>query len=647
MKTKSPSSTSSSEHGADREGLIGLPRPDAPRTATGLRWGVSLAFLFVLGATAVCDTLFPAPRPRMALHQELDYEAMRERANLRDGSAARLVEYELRLRSRVRRALAKPYSTFLYEVLGETPHNVIRGDDDWLFMRERVIPPARSTERVASLGASVVRGLERRVDGLGLPICFAPIPRKSVMHPDRLPRGIDCRPDVDDAVFEALRERGVDTIDLLRTFREDAVEGIYYPCDSHWSAASQVLAAEAMIRHIDRLAPAGRRRTELLRGDAITPPGRTDLLPYMDVALGDERLRELRRQGLHTYDVEPLGGAWPADLAVSRQGGRIAISGTSFTDGKRFSKYLAHYADASVLNGAMSAANFAGALRELLLRRDGFPELEHVLFEFPMHQVFFRPDEDGWIRLPDSYGQLLAENPPANVMPVTVADEFRVAPRFADAAWVEVGGRDPLLVAELPAGALLHSGDGVAALELTGSARGKRPMVEVRIGEVRLRADWPQGAERVVLPLIDEQVGAAAIRIHAHGQRDAAFSLRSVRVVADDPGDRVRVLRLGTAEAREGGWVMRAELEGPLETRRLASLHAGPGAFAASGATELIVRSAAPEAGELRVPLDDLAPTSALVLDLGSLGGRPIESLEVRGTGDAPQHADARLGLLD
>ena len=145
MKTKSPSSTSSSEHGADREGLIGLPGPDAPRTASGLRWGVSLAFLFVLGATAVCDTLFPAPRPRMALHQELDYEAMRERANLRDGSAARLVEYELRLTSRVRRALAKPYSTFLYEVLGETPHNVIRGDDDWLFMRERVIPPARST----------------------------------------------------------------------------------------------------------------------------------------------------------------------------------------------------------------------------------------------------------------------------------------------------------------------------------------------------------------------------------------------------------------------------------------------------------------------------------------------------------------------
>ena len=109
----------------------------------------------------------------------------------------------------------------------------------------------------------------------------------------------------------------------------------------------------------------------------------------------------------------------------------------------------------------------------------------------------------------------------------------------------------------------------------------------------------------------------------------------------------MRVLRLAAAEAREGGWVRRAELEGPLETRRLASLHAGPGAFAASGATELVVRSADPEAGELRVPLDDLAPTSALVLDLGSLGGRPIEALEVRGIGDAPRHADARLGLLD
>lgn len=650
----SPSSTSSSETGADREGLIALPAEPDARTSSALRWFVFLGFLVVSAGTGITDTLFPAARPRMALHQELEYEARRERARISDGSAARLLEYDLRLTSRVRRSVSVPYSTFLYEVLHEPAWNVIRGEGDWLFMRERVIPPPRSDDEIAGLGSAAVAALDRRVHALGLPLVVAPIPRKSVMHPDKLPRGVDQRPGLDRVVIDAVADRGVRTVDLLRAFREDAVEGIYYPCDSHWSAASQLLAAEAMLREAGRLAPEEERRTVVRQGDAVTPPGRLDLLPYMDVHLAGERLRELRRQGLHNYTVEMREGParrFPPELASGRAGGRIAISGTSFTDGKVFPTYLVHFSQEPVLNGSMSAANFGQPLHELLRRRADFPELDLILVEFAIHQLFFAGDEDGYVRLPDSFGRALADLLPPFVSRVPTAAGFETASAFAGAEWVEVGGHEPARVGALPAGAIAHGGDGVVALEVRGESRGTRPMLDVRIGDVRMRADWPRGADRVVLPLVTGAAGAPAVEVLAHGQGDAALRIVGVRVVTEGPSPdevapRARVLRFDEAPAADGAWRLRAAIDEPLDTRRLAALLCGPDGLRLGADAELVLRAGD---RERVVRFGDLDASTPVMAALGSAAGDRVTAIEWRGTGALPAAPPngRRMGLVD
>ncbi|MCA8980190.1 MAG: hypothetical protein KDC14_09205 [Planctomycetes bacterium] len=647
MKTKSPSSTSSSELGSDREGLIALPDEAAVRTSPFVRWFVLLLFVVVSAGTGLTDTFFPAPRPRMALHQELDYEARKERAHLMDGSAARLFEYEQRLTSRVRRVLAEPYSTFLYEYLHEPSAIVIRGEDDWLFMRERTVPPARSDADLAGLGSAAVAALDRRVEGAGVPLVVVPIPRKSVLHADRLPRGIDSRVGLDRVIIDALVARGVKTVDLLRAFQERAVEGIYYPCDSHWSAASQLLAAEEIMRTAGRLAPEAERRTVVVEGDAVTPPGRLDLLKYMDVRLGGARLAQLRRQGLHNYTVEMREGPpdrIPPELDASRRAGRIAISGTSFSDGKLFSTYLAHYAQQPVLNGAMSAANFAGQLRELLLRRAEFPELELVLFEFPVHQLFFGVGDDGAIRLPDSLGLLLAELPPTHVEPLELAADFDVEREFRAGEFVDVGGHEPLRVAALPAGALFHTGDGIAALRVRGAAEGKRAMLEVQVGDVRMRAIWPEGATEVVLPLVFTRAAAERVQLFAHGDAGARVRVDELEVVLDSPGGRTRALELGAAVADGDGWTRRADFADPLATRRFAALVVDH-AVGVDAATEFVVTPADDAVPPLRVATPGGA---AFAIDLGALGGAALRSVEWRGSGPPPAVDDARgLRLVD
>lgn len=643
MKTKSPSSTSSSELGSDREGLIALPDGAAARTLPFVRWFVLSVFVVVVAGTGLTDSLFPAPKPRMALHQELDYEARRERARLMDGSAARLFEYEQRLTSRVRRELAEPYSTFLYESLREPSAIVIRGEGDWLFMRERTLPPARADEDLAGLGSAAVAALERRVVGRGIPLVVVPIPRKSVLHADRLPRGIDPRVGLDRAILEALFERGVTTVDLLRAFREEAVEGIYYPCDSHWSAASQLLAAEVILRTAGRLAPEAERRTVVREGDAVTPPGRLDLLKYMDVRLEGARLRELRRQGLSNYSIEMREGPplrFPPELDVSRRAGRIAISGTSFSDGKIFSTYLAHFSQQPILNGAMSAANFAGQLRELLLRRADFPDLELVLFEFPMHQLFFGTGDGGVIQLPDSLGLVLAEQPPNRTEPIALASDFELDPDFRAGEFVDVGGHEPEPVATLPAGSLFHTGDGIAALRVRGAAEGSRAMLEVQVGDVRMRAIWPEGAREVALPLIYTRAAAERVQLFAHGDAGARLRVEGIELVIDAPGDRTRELGLGEADVDGARWTRRVEFADPLSTRRFAALVADGRTGRLAEPSEIVITPADDDRSPLRVSIPSGARDAGLAIHLGALAGEAIRSIEWNGTGPAPTRDD-------
>ena len=67
--------------------------------------------------------------------------------NLGDGSRARLIEYDLRLRSRVRRTVGPYYALALYRSLDETGQRVLAGKEGWLFLRGRAMLPEVTQRR--------------------------------------------------------------------------------------------------------------------------------------------------------------------------------------------------------------------------------------------------------------------------------------------------------------------------------------------------------------------------------------------------------------------------------------------------------------------------------------------------------------------
>ena len=624
------------------DSLIALPDEGARgRGGVLLQAGIGRLFLGVLTGTGVVDTFFPVPPPRLPVQQRVEYAAMVEEANLRDGSRARLFEYDWRLTSRVRRALAVPYSTFLFETFHETSQSGLRGEGDWLFLKFRAEPPRLADEEIANLGASVVAALERRVEAFGWSMTTVPVPRKSVLHEDRLPRGIDPRPRIDERLQEALRERGVHSTDLLRLFRAQEEGAIYYPCDSHWTPATQLLAAEEMARVAEVLAPEEERITRVRPVDETTPLTRLDILRYIDVELEGDRLAALREQGVRNYSIEMGEGPprkFAPEVAVSRESGVVAISGTSFSDDGRFPRYLAHFCQKPVFNGAVAAANFAGPLRILLRRRESLPELETVFFEFPVHQIFFAPDGDGVALLPRAVGNLFAENPPSRRTRLVDRSRFAVGEPFREGRTVELERGETVPLIELREGLLHHRGEGAVAIVLTGEARGGELELELLVGGTSMRALWPEGAETVVLPLVCAHPGAHGIEVRARARSgDATLRLDSVEACVELAEEDAVDLPFDAPAPDAASWVAEArhgEPGAPAEHDVLVlQLEDGP---ARATISELRIRPAdRPETIRI-VPLAEIDGPAVVVIHLGGLAGERLECVELRGSGSPP-----------
>lgn len=624
------------------DSLIALPEREVPRRgSTALEVGVVTIFLVILTGTGLVDTFFPVPPPRLPVQQRVEYAVMVEEANLRDGSRARLFEYDWRLTSLVRRALATPYSTFLYETLHEPSQRGFRGEGDWLFLRYRAEPPRLPDEELANLGASVVAALERRVEAFGWSMTSVPVPRKSVLHTDRLPRGVDPRPRIDERLQEALRERGVRTTDLLQLFREQE-RGIYYPSDSHWTPATQLLAAEEMARVAEVLAPEEERVTRVRTGDETTPLMRLDILRYIDVELEGERLASLREQGVRNYSIEMLAGPprqFAPEVAVTRKSGVVAISGTSFSDDGRFPRYLAHFCQKPVFNGAVAAATFAGPLRILLQRRASLPELETVFFEFPVHQLFFAPDANGVVELPRTVANLFAENPPPRRTRLVDRGSFDVAEAFREGRTVELQRGETVPLVELPEGLLYHGGDGAVSIVLTGEVCAGELELELLIDDTSMRTLWPEDVEAVVLPLVGRRPGAYAIEVSARAREaDTKLRLDTIEACVELAEEDAVLLPLAAPVPDAASWVAPARFGDPipLEAHAVLVLQLEDG-LAGETVSELRIRPAGRTEAARTVPLGEVTGPSVVVVHLGGLAGERLAEVELRGSGSPPE----------
>ncbi|HIG10798.1 MAG: hypothetical protein ABGY71_15895 [bacterium] len=525
---------------------------------------VSVGFVLVLAGTGFIDLWIPATAPLLLADERQAEDEMRARARFGDGSRARLFEYDLRLKSRIRRILGWRYATLLYATFGEVSRGTLAGKGDWLFLRTRALPPDTESQLMADLTASVLRALERRAASLGQKLCFAPVPRKAVIHQELLPMGTKPRPDIERRLVAELKRRGVCAADLLELFKSQSSESVYFPLDTHWTTASCVLAAEEMCRAAGLWVRPDKRRTKIVRETMRTPGERLDLLGFNEIWFTPEHLEKLRDQGLGHWSIahgQTGARALPKGLSFGRDSGRVAICGTSFSDHRLMPRSLAHFSQLPVLNSALSAASFMHPLRLLLSNPQRLKPLRAILVEFPVHQIFFNSNSAGEILLPSAVGDIFAENTPTKIVPVLAAKEIEVATAFQSDGFVRLFARDLLEVCRLPAGRLFHSGDGVVALEIEGRVRGGTVTLELVSGGVRMYSTWPEGAERLVLPIVTPQPGALEVRLFAVSKNGAELEFGKAQVVCDLP-DCTRI-DIATRAPRQDNGIWQAET--PLE----------------------------------------------------------------------------------
>lgn len=617
-----------------------------PHRASAL--GVLVVFVLATVGTLLLDTLLPAPPPRLLLSERTELETKAARASLWDGTLMRLWEDELRLSSRVALLVSGPYATFLYDRLGEVSKHVVHGEDGWLFLAERLWPPARSDAQLAGLAGAAVAALERRTAERGLPLIAVPVPRKSVIEREHLPAGLDPRPDLDRAVVEACAERGVSTVDLAPSFSVTD-QLLFYPYDTHWTPSAELLAAGEMVRHAGLTIPDRQRQTAIHFRNGRTPPGRLDILSYMDVQLRGDSLKAVRNQDIANYKVEMrrrAGPEFPPELTVSRNEGRLVISGTSYSDSPNFARYLSHYSQQSVLNGALSGVAFGSQLRELLLRPQRLQSATTLFFEFPIHQVFFPEDETGRCVLPEPLGMLFGEHPLPNALPLSPIWELELEDSFRGGQSVRLPARRDSLVAQLARSALFHTGDGVVGLRIVGEVTGPSVVLELEQDGTRLRAPWPVGAKSLDLPLLAEHSGASRVRLFARGNGGVRLIVERVEPVLEALGGRIRTAVLEPGEAPEGEWQLHTELRRPLVPQRFAALFLRPATTFHGELSEVLVTPEDPDLAPLSLEVRGAVRSSYVVLSLARLAGTPIASIELRGSGELPEVGTSGRALI-
>ncbi|MEM8712803.1 MAG: hypothetical protein AAGG01_17765, partial [Planctomycetota bacterium] len=244
-------------NGTTSEGLIELP-PAEPGRSLVPRLVIAWVILLLVGTTIV-DLVAPASRPKLKGGEAFVDRRRRETAKFADGSLARLIEYDYRITSRVRRSIAQPYTDLLFHTLGEASGEVLVGSDDWLFLERRAQWILGSGTLGIDRSAALEAALSARAKSLGTHLIWMHIPRKAVIETDRLPRGVEPRADLERLIAPAVQSRGAVAIDLVEPFL--GMEGVpaYRKTDSHWTSYGRALAARETARQSGRIAPEDER----------------------------------------------------------------------------------------------------------------------------------------------------------------------------------------------------------------------------------------------------------------------------------------------------------------------------------------------------------------------------------------------------
>jgi len=563
---------------------------------------VAWAFVGVLTATAAIDALAPLAPPKLVGQEAARAAELHTSARWADGSRARLIEREAQMTSRVRATLGPVHAAFALAVLHQAPARVVQGRDGWLFLRSAIALDAADPDNAVERTAALTAAFARRVAAQGVRFVVLPVPRKATVAAEKFPPDLPLRADLEDRLFAALAQRGVEALDLRPTLAALPLDQRYFQLDTHWTIEARRAAAAALAEHLGRRA--SDPTTELVEVPERAP---ADTLRAAGIA-DDSPLRALFRERTHhAFEVRPRGAANGAVGVVTDRMPALAHFGSSFSG--RFPELLAHYVDGEVF----AATNGGGAFLEALggLRQcytfGAWPEV--VTCEFPL-LLGLRQAERASMTLEATQSFALS------VLPLTPTFELAL-----ESAPVEGDTRFTL-----PAGRLITSGDGVALVRITRPSGAGIGLWRIDSDGVRAEVPWHAARAHVLLPILDSGERGAAVRVTAVTPDGRATSVRATLVTDLDLGAALNGVPASAEDVRRAGAVALVRFDGPSVTR-----HAGVvcelDLEGWSGPIELVARGSSGREVRWRAEARGVV---TVVLDLSTLSGDTLRELALR-----------------
>ena len=182
--------------------------------------------------------------------------------NLRD------FESDLEDRSWLTRFVRPIVQRMRFTLLGDPPAKLLAGRGGWLFYtpgvdylveRPPVHPPPDAGTESALLA---IRSFHDQLADRGIRLLLVVVPGKASVYPNRLTRRFDAGRVVDSPTklfVQRLREAGIETVDLITTFRRaraaklDSERPLFLSRDTHWTGTGVRLAAAAVAERVQQL----------------------------------------------------------------------------------------------------------------------------------------------------------------------------------------------------------------------------------------------------------------------------------------------------------------------------------------------------------------------------------------------------------
>ncbi|MEE9391420.1 MAG: hypothetical protein V3W41_02835 [Planctomycetota bacterium] len=627
------------EHSTAPDGLILV---DDKRRSGPLRRTVAvlvvLNFAVVLIGTGLVDTIYPAEAPKVIGQEKEKEDERRAQAKLGDGSAARLLERDLKIASRIRKATLPDYTLFLFENFGEAKTTGVLGRDGWIFVRNRVQSVPHASERSVPLAAALISAVDRRLALVDVELTVAILPRKAVTHRDRLPRGSR----VDGGLYRKLQDRltvhGVRSVDLLSIYRSHDGPDLFRKVDTHWADEGMFVAAEAICRKAGILKPKTERRYLVKRAEERRGSG--DILRLLGIPEAKTVDGKLRTHAVH------------AVLCLNKTTGkqvrhenpetmpRVALAGTSFSTRRRIPVYLAHFSDEEVWAGTWRALGPVEPLYRTVAKMNEIGQPTTLIWEIPAHYLFCTGEP---LR---KMGNIFAELPVKRIASLKSLGLVNPVPIFVPKGTLRTGThklKRKRLNAWTFGGRCILPGDGSVSLRLRGTLKGGQAAISLRSSDYVLSSKWSPANQDIVMPIISRSE-TSVVKISLGGAKGGeALDFESLELVTDMT--RVIAIAEATGPAASGErWeqVIVFPNTTPAEGEAFAMTLNVKGEFDRTLQVEIRARDGETSSFELGKVL----PQALIMLPLSSLAGRPLADVTISSHGKPPEQAASFAAVI-